>query len=76
MVGDMYKMTVYLTEELKKALHQRAQAKRCSESELIREAVRLLVARTAAAKPRALFASNNPGLAERVNEELVGFGER
>jgi hypothetical protein len=65
----MKKTTVYLTEDLKSALGR-------SEAELIREAIRALVRDTVPPRPRLpQFSSGDATLAERVDEELAGFGE-
>lgn len=72
----MVKTTVYLPDELKKALEHTAQAEGRSEADLIREGVRLVVDREAPEPRLPLFSSGQPGLAERVDELLAGFGER
>lgn len=73
----MTKTTVYLPDELKLELNRIASASGRSEAELIREAIRSLVDKAARPKPRgALFASGDPGLSERTQEALAGFGER
>ncbi|HEY6581714.1 MAG TPA: CopG family transcriptional regulator [Rubrobacter sp.] len=72
----MKKTTVYLTEDLKSALGRIAVQRGRSEAELIREAVRELVRDSEPPRPRLpLFSSGDPTLAERVDEELAGFGE-
>ena len=72
----MKKTTVYLTEDLKSALGRIAVPRGRSEAELIREAVRELVRDSEPPRPRLpLFSSGDPTLAERVDEELAGFGE-
>jgi ribbon-helix-helix CopG family protein len=72
----MKKTTVYLPEDLKAALERIAREKRRSEAELIREAIRALVKDSEPPRPRLpLFSSGDPTLAERIDEELVGFGE-
>jgi len=72
----MKKTTVYLPEDLKSALGRIAAEKGRSEAELIREAVRELVKDSEPPRPRLpLFSSDDPTLAERVDEELRGFGE-
>jgi Arc/MetJ-type ribon-helix-helix transcriptional regulator len=73
----MKKTTVYLPDDLKEALGRAAEARGTSEAGLIREAVRELVRELLEPpKPRLpLFASGDPTLAERVDEELRGFGE-
>lgn len=73
----MRKTTVYLPEELRLALEQTARSRGESVAELIREALRALVASAAPPRPRVpLFRSDDPTLAERVDEALPGFGER
>jgi len=73
----MKKTTVYLPEDLKTALGRVAAQRGRSEAELIREAVRELVQSSEPPRPRLpLFSSGDPTLAERVDEELAGFGER
>jgi Arc/MetJ-type ribon-helix-helix transcriptional regulator len=72
----MKKTTVYLPEDLKSVLGRIAREKGRSEAELIREAIRDLVENTEPPRPRLpLFSSGDPTLAERIDEELAGFGE-
>jgi hypothetical protein len=72
----MKKTTVYLPEDLKSALGRIAAQRGRSEAELIREAVGELVKDSEPPRPRLpLFSSDDPTLAERVDEELRGFGE-
>ena len=72
----MKKTTVYLPEDLKSALGRIAAQRGRSEAELIREAVGELVKGSEPPRPRLpLFSSDDPTLAERVDEELRGFGE-
>lgn len=72
----MQKTTVYIPEDVKRALSRVAAARGMSEAELIREALRQLTARASAPKPRLpLFKSGKSRLAEQVNEALAGFGE-
>ena len=76
-VYGMQKTTVYLPDDLKRALEQTATSRGCSEAELIREAVRALTGMATRPRPRMpLFRSGRPGLAERVDQALKGFGER
>ena len=73
----MQKTTVYLPDDLKRALERAAATRGCSEAELIREAVRTLARETVPPRPRLpLFTSGKRGLAERVDQALAGFGER
>jgi hypothetical protein len=72
----MRKTTVYLPDDLKFALGRVAVEKGRSEADLIREAIRDLVRDSEPPRPRVpLFSSGDPTLAERVDEELRGFGE-
>lgn len=77
--GTMYgmqKTTVYLPEELKRALGRVASRRGMSEAELIREALRAITMDAEPPKPRLpLFESGLPDLAERVDTALDGFGE-
>jgi hypothetical protein len=69
----MQKTTVYLPDDLKAAVTSEARRRGVAEAEVIRSAIALAVIRP---KPRgALFASEAP-LADRVDELLVGFGDR
>jgi Arc/MetJ-type ribon-helix-helix transcriptional regulator len=77
MVYGMYKTTVYLPDDLKRDLERVAATRGVSEAELIREAIRTLTRDSAAPRPRLpLFKSGKPGLAERVDHALKGFGDR
>ena len=77
MMGGMEKTTVYLPDELKQALRRAARAAGRSEAELIREGIGLVTGSHRIAKPRLpLFDSGRADLADRVDEALVGFGER
>ena len=77
---SMKKATVYLPDDLKADLRKAARKAGQSESELIREAVRKEVDQSVSRigpRPRIpLFTSQDPTLAERVDELLQGFGER
>jgi Arc/MetJ-type ribon-helix-helix transcriptional regulator len=73
----MQKTTVYLPDDLKRALERAAASRRCSEAELIRKAVRALTGAATRSRPRnSLFRSGRRGLAERVDRALKGFGEQ
>jgi hypothetical protein len=75
-VYGMERTTVYLTETQKRNLERAARLSGRSEAELIREGVDVVSSRHQAAEPRLpLFESGQPGLAERVDEALEGFGE-
>ena len=77
--GIMYGMkrtTVYLPDELKAALERAAEAQGRSEAEVVRAAVAAATADHAYPRPRLpLFSSGIADLAERVDDELAGFGE-
>lgn len=73
----MEKTTVYLPDELKRALRRAARSTGRSEADLIREGIGLVAGTHRAAEPKLpLFESGQPELAERVAELLGGFGER
>lgn len=73
----MEKTTVYLPDELKRALRQAARSTGRSEAELIREGIGLVTGTHRIAEPQLpLFESGIPDLAERVDELLDGFGAR
>jgi hypothetical protein len=78
--GTVYVMertTVYLTHDLRLALKQTAGRRRVSEAELIREGIAWVTAEEEAPAPTLpLFESGDATLAERVDDELAGFGER
>jgi muconolactone delta-isomerase len=73
----MQKTTVYLPDDLKAQLERTSAETGRSEAELIREGVRLAVARHAPRPPTIpIFGSDDPHFAEHVDEHLAGFGER
>jgi Arc/MetJ-type ribon-helix-helix transcriptional regulator len=73
----MMKTTVYLPDDLKRALKRLARQRRCSEAELLREAVARLTGEADAPAPRLpLFRSAGPSIAEDVDRALEGFGTR
>jgi hypothetical protein len=73
----MTKTTVYLPDDLKRALKRLAQQRRCSEAELLREAVARLAGEVDAPAPRLpLFRSTGTSIAEDVHGALKGFGSR
>lgn len=76
-MGGMEKTTVYLPEDLKRALRRAARATGRSEADLIREGVGLVTGSHRIAEPRLpLFDSRQPDLAEQADDALRGFGER
>lgn len=71
----MQKTTVYLPSELKRALTRVARQRRCSEAELLREAVQHLTREAEAPQPRLpLFRAAGASIAEDVDRGLEGFG--
>ncbi len=73
----MKKTTVYLPPELKRALATLARQRRCSEAEVLRDAVSRLAGEAGAPAPRLpLFRSSGPSIAEDVDRALEGFGLR
>ena len=72
----MQKTTVYIPDDVKRALARVAVTRGVSEAELIREALDVLTSQATPPRPRLpLFKSGRPGLAERVDKALAGFGE-
>jgi hypothetical protein len=72
----MFKTTLYMPDELKAELVRLAAETGRSESELIREGIRLMLAQHPSPAPHsAIFASGQPDLSERVDELLQGFGK-
>ncbi len=72
----MEKTTVYLPAGLKTALKRLARRRKCSEAEILREAVARLTEESEAPAPRLpLFRSSGPSIAEDVDRVLGdGFG--
>jgi hypothetical protein len=69
------KTSVYLPADLKQALARLARKRRCTEAELLREAVAMLTADTDAPPPTLpLFRSRGPSIAEDIDQALKGFG--
>jgi hypothetical protein len=73
----MKRTTIYLPDELKAALERTATAEGRSEAEVVRSALASATASHVYPSPRLpLFESDDPTLAQRVDEELArGFGE-
>lgn len=70
------KTTVYLPDDLKRAVKHIAATSGRSEAEVIRQAISELAASMARPRPQGpIFFSGDPGFAERADEYLVGFGE-
>jgi hypothetical protein len=71
----MMKTTVYLPPALKRGLAKLAKQRRCSEAELLREAVSRLTNEADVPAPRLpLFRATGPSIAEDVDRALEGFG--
>ena len=74
-IYGMHRTTIYLPEAMKARVAEAARLQRVTEAEVIRGAIEQLLERP---RPRgALFASEHPLDAERVDELLAetGFGE-
>lgn len=66
------KTTVYLPDNLKKAIENEAKRQGCSEAQVIRDALTTAIVRP---RPNAGIFQGEL-LADRVDDLLVGFGER
>jgi hypothetical protein len=72
----MRKTTIYLPDELKRALERAAAGEGGSEATFIRKALERAVADARPPRPKLpLFSSGDETLLERVDEALAGFGE-
>ncbi len=72
----MQKTTVYIPTDVKLALGKVATARGLSEAEVIRQALRAVIAEIVPPRPRVpLFKSGKPRLAEQIDDALAGFGE-
>jgi Ribbon-helix-helix protein, copG family len=74
-IRGVTKTTVYLPDDLKRALTSTARRRHISEAELIRQAVAAAVADEAPQRRGAVFSSDLL-LADDVDAHLTGFGER
>ena len=70
------KTTVYLPDDLNIGLKQMAAETGKSQAELIRDGVRLLISQRILTPTIPILVSDDPSFSERVDEHLVGFGER
>jgi hypothetical protein len=71
----MRKTTVYLPDELKRAIKRAVSNVGGSEATFVRAALERAVAEVRPPRPRLpLFSSKDKTLAERVDEALEGFG--
>ena len=66
------KTTIYLPDDLRDSVKAEAKRRGCSEAQVIRDAISKAVARP---RPSAGLLDVEP-IAERVDELLVGFGDR
>ena len=72
----MKKTTVYLPDDLKRALTRVAAERQLSEAELLREAVATITAAAEAPAPRLpLFRAKGPSIAGDIDKALKGFGQ-
>lgn len=73
----MHRTTVYLPDDLKSALERAATELQRSEADVIREGIRLAIARhTPPAPTIPILVSDDPSFAARVDKHLFGFGEQ
>ncbi|KAF0241317.1 MAG: hypothetical protein FD180_4509 [Planctomycetota bacterium] len=73
----MFRTTLYLPDDLKRALERTARARGCSEAVVVREALRQFTSVVTSPRPKLpLFTSARGNLAEHVDEALRGFGRR
>jgi CopG-like RHH_1 or ribbon-helix-helix domain, RHH_5 len=73
----MKRTTIYLPDDLKRAVARFADEEDETEASFIRRALERAVNDAEAPRPRLpLFSSGKPRLAERIDEALVGFGEK
>ncbi|MBX3194255.1 MAG: CopG family transcriptional regulator [Schumannella sp.] len=70
----MTKTTLYLPDDLKRAIEAEAVRRGESEAEVIREALRSSIPAVVRRPRGALFSGREP-IAERVDDLLAGFGE-
>jgi len=70
----MAKTTLYLPDDLKRAIELEARRRSLPEAEIVRQALRKALSDNTPRPRGALFSGNEP-IAERVDELLEGFGE-
>lgn len=72
----MVKTTVYLPDDLKRALERVASETGRTEADLIREGIRLAVVRQQPPPPTiGILVSDDPTFAQHVDEHLASFGQ-
>jgi hypothetical protein len=73
----MIKTTLYLPDDLKVAVKRAAESCGLSEAEFVRKSLRTAVEQQTPPEPTVgFFDLGDPGLSERVDELLKGFGTR
>jgi hypothetical protein len=73
----VHRTTIYLSEKLRSELARAAKRLRMTEAAVLRQALEQHLAQLQPPAPRIpLFRSKARGLAEHVDDALVGFGER
>jgi hypothetical protein len=73
---SLFKMTIYLPEELKRGVRRIAAETGRSQADIIRDGIRLAIAEYAPPPPTIpIYFSDEPHFGERVNEHLSGFGQ-
>jgi hypothetical protein len=71
----MHRTTIYLPDDLRRAVKRAVRDRGASEAAFIRGAIERAVAEVEPPRPRLpLFSSSDETLAERVDEALSGFG--
>jgi hypothetical protein len=76
MMYGMRRTTIYLPDDLKRAITRLASNEQETEASFIRRAVERAIVEAPPPRPRLpLFSSGKRHLAERVDQALVGFGE-
>jgi hypothetical protein len=72
----MHRTTVYLPDDLRRAIKEVARSEEESEATFIRRALERAVSDARPPRPRLpLFSSGDESLADNVDEALTGFGE-
>ncbi len=69
----MVKTTVYLPDDLKRAVENEARRSGASEAEVIREAIRASVGAATPAPRPGILETDTP-IADRLDDFLTGFG--
>lgn len=72
----MNKTTIYLTDDLRDGVKRIAQTRGVAEAEVIRDAIRQVVAKERPKPKFGLFSGDGSSVAENMDEWMKGFGER